>query len=273
MNTDILNELKNAQNDTDREWAIFNFSIQNLDSYVRETAWISAIPNFFDFDLLNAISDHLISKEQFEIITNLSFVEYFPGRGFNIHERTRNLIIFYMWKQHPEKFKAVTAKIIEYYRKFPINNNIIDFEKKYHLAILNPSIFLQELIEKGNYYCDNRLYGELENLILPMMNNIKKGIITGEIAAWVQYFKARIDIDFFQYGRARYNLHIAIFQHYDNLNFTSICLYYIGYIHFELKEYDCAITCYKKSKKFLTFSKKREWLRNATCLSAIFMHA
>ncbi|MBE9472161.1 MAG: hypothetical protein IMY75_08670, partial [Chloroflexi bacterium] len=98
--TQLLTRLQAAQSDEEREWLVMQFSLDNMTPAVREAVWAAAIPHWFDADFLAALLDERgeRAEELYQALQEFSFVEVFPGRGYNLHERSRALLLGRLWQ-------------------------------------------------------------------------------------------------------------------------------------------------------------------------------
>src|SRR5262245_18492844 len=101
MNDDLLSKLVAAQRDEELEWLAMQFSLDSLAPEVHEAVWAAAIPHWFDVHFLVALLDKPETETLsiFKQLLALSFIEPFQDRGYNIHERSRSLLLQRLWQR------------------------------------------------------------------------------------------------------------------------------------------------------------------------------
>ena len=97
----------------------------------------ATILNWFDYEYLKSILPFNLTIEMFNQLINLSHVEKFTGMGFNIHERTRNMLLSKLWETNKLRFKTLSRLALEY----SMTQNQSDIQWKidslYHCLISN----------------------------------------------------------------------------------------------------------------------------------------
>ena len=116
MSGDILARLQAAQSEAEREWVVLEFSLDGLAPALREAVWAAAVPHWFDAAMLAALLDKPLEETEALVaeLARLSFVEPFPGRGYNIHERTRTLLLERLWREAPDRYQELSRNAAEY---------------------------------------------------------------------------------------------------------------------------------------------------------------
>jgi len=116
MSGDLLARLQAARSDEEREWLVLQFNLESLDPALREAAQAAAIPHWFDAEFLAVILDRPADETRplFERLIALSFVEPFPGRGHDVHERTRALLLNRLWQDDRERYREWSRRAAAY---------------------------------------------------------------------------------------------------------------------------------------------------------------
>jgi hypothetical protein len=138
MRNDILSNLRSAKTDNEREWLVMKFAMESLSPVIREAVRASAIPHWFDISFLNALLDQYLNEADFKTLTTLSFIETFPDRGYNVHERTRKLILEKIWHDDPDLYRAYSRKAAAYCKNQNKDDTSWKIETIYHLLIAKP---------------------------------------------------------------------------------------------------------------------------------------
>src|SRR5689334_4106830 len=99
---ELLARLQATQSETEQDWVIMEFSLASLNPTVQEAVWAAAIAHWFDVTFLAALLDQPVVEVQpvFDQSIRLSYVEHFPNRGYNIHERSRALLLDRLWNNN-----------------------------------------------------------------------------------------------------------------------------------------------------------------------------
>ena len=104
MMDDFLRQLQ-AATDEKRRWLVTENLLNSLPPDLTQMAWAAAIPHWFDADILAALRPELKGRAAglYAQLQTLPFVEPFEGRGYNVHELTRKLMLAHLWQEHREK--------------------------------------------------------------------------------------------------------------------------------------------------------------------------
>ena len=110
--TQLLTRLQAARSDEEREWLVMQFSLDNVAPAVREAVWVAAIPHWFDAGFLAALLDERGERAQelYQALQEFSFVEVFPGRGYNLHERSRALLLGRLWQDDQARYRELSQR-------------------------------------------------------------------------------------------------------------------------------------------------------------------
>ena len=117
MNSDLLTLLAQAQTDDERAWLVTESLLHTLSPELQSAVWAVAIPHWFDAEILTALRPDLADQAEdlYGQLQQLSFVEVFPGRGHNIHERTRKGLLNQLWTREQEEFRQLSAHAAQYF--------------------------------------------------------------------------------------------------------------------------------------------------------------
>lgn len=114
---ELLRRVQQAETETDRQWILLEMQMRQIPDALGSMLWASAIPHFFDADVLAALRPKLkeSAAELSADLQALTFVEVFPGRGYNVHELTRELLLSRLWKQDNAEFLALSQRAADYF--------------------------------------------------------------------------------------------------------------------------------------------------------------
>ncbi|MGZ8182833.1 MAG: tetratricopeptide repeat protein [Methylobacter sp.] len=262
---DFLNKLQNAS-ESERDWLVMEFSLQNLSEVLRQAVWAAAIPHWFDHAYLNAVLGFPLKNEDFNALTELSFVEIFPERGFNVHERSRNQLLDYLWKNNKARYKKLSKQAAAYCKKQDQTTIAWRVETLYHGLLANHATAKESFIEQGLNWLNGFQYDNLEHLTQVVLAAVNSGKLSGEVATWAAFLQAQIDILYSRYSSARNFLQLALKQKSNKL-FVSYCIKSLGEIHRLLAEYDPARHCYQQALSIFRQIKSRSG--EAECIRAL----
>jgi len=262
---DFLSELQNA-NESERDWLVMEFSLQNLSEVLRQAVLAAAIPHWFDHAYLNAVLGFPLKDEDFSALTELSFVEVFPERGFNVHERSRNLLLDYLWKNNKARYQKLSKQASAFCKKQDQTIAAWRVESIYHGLLANHTTAKDSFIEQGLNWLNRFQHDSLEHLTQVVLAPVNSGKLSGEVAAWAAFLQAQIDILYSRYSSARDFLQLTLKQK-NNKFLVSSCIKSLGDIHSHLAEYDQARHCYQQAQSIFRQNKSRSG--EAECIRAL----
>jgi len=114
---DFLRKLEKAKTEDEKTWLTTKRLIDSLSEDMRTLVYSAAIPHWFDAKTLRALHPELSRKIRwlYPKLQKLSFVEPFEGRGHNIHELTRRLILDYLWKKQRRSYRSKSQVLANFY--------------------------------------------------------------------------------------------------------------------------------------------------------------
>ena len=257
MTMDILQQIQAAQTQKEREWILMQFSLDGLTPELREAVWAAAIPHWFDKAFLDALLQKSVSNQDFETLKDLSYVEKFERglisegykleNGWNVHERTRNLLLEKLWQNQPERYRELNRRAAEYCAKQDQKNTIWRIEYLYHALLAENDGAADEFSSQGIEWHNSFEYEKIGALVRPVLDEIKAGRLKGTAAAWAYYRQARLDITYNRYFDAKRHLETAITQDTDESDIKANCMKALGDVHRMLAEYDAARVRYEEA--------------------------
>jgi|JFJP01.1.fsa_nt_gi hypothetical protein len=170
--SNLLDKLMTAKSDQERSWIVTANWLESLQEDLVTALWAMAVPHWFDADILVALCPELIdrSEEIYRQLQDLSCVEVFAERGYNVHELTRNQLLDRLWKDNPERFCDLSSRAAVYFAKG--DKPEVQIEWIYHLVVVEPLlgiVELQNLAQRWDNACSK---SELESLLTNLQKQI-----------------------------------------------------------------------------------------------------
>ena len=140
MVDDIFKQLTETRDEEKRELILLDFSLSQLSFDLKKAVLAAAIPHWFDIPFLAAILD--VQEKELNLwnqLIGLSFVEPFPGKGYNIHERTRHLLLKQLWQNNLLLYREYSSRATNYCLKQNLEVTSWHAEWVYHVLLLEPS--------------------------------------------------------------------------------------------------------------------------------------
>ena len=181
MSNDLLQKLRAAQTDEERSWIVTESLLESLPEDVASALWAVAIPHWFDGEILAALCPELADRadEIYRQLQELSCVEVFPERGHNVHELTRNQLLDRLWKDNPERFRALSGKASAYFKTNDESDPQIEWI--YHLLVVDSDTGISEFQSMAQRWDSTFHITELSSLIIQLKQQFDTNRITVEI--------------------------------------------------------------------------------------------
>jgi len=205
MIDDFLSRLQDTGSEEERRWLALEFNLNSLSPGLREAIWAAAIPHWFDGSLLAA----LLGEEGFmrlqaagglDALARLPFIEPFPNRGFNVHERTRVILRAQLWKGERDRFIELSGRAEEYSRGQDPEDTSWTIERIYHLLLTDPDQGADQLQETGWRWQNspNFAYDKVEAMARIARELIDEGMLNGRGKAWAIYWEGHLDVRYYR---------------------------------------------------------------------------
>jgi hypothetical protein len=193
MNSELLARLM-AADPAERQWLLLESVLESLSVEVRQAVWTIAVPHWFDDRILAALCPELAaqSTEIYQELQALSFVEVFEGRGHNIHEATRSVLLDHFWNDRSDEFKLISARATEYFADDA--ENVAEW--LYHKAVgeqIGDALVgvMEPLSNQFRRSASEVILKALEEQIATDRVEVR---VTAEVAYWQKY-ATKIDLD------------------------------------------------------------------------------
>ena len=250
--TQLLTRLQAAQSDEEREWLVMQFSLDNMAPAVREAVWAAAIPHWFDADFLAALLDERGERAQelYQALQEFSFVEVFPGRGYNLHERSRALLLGRLWQDDQARYRELSQRAAAHCAGQDQTDTGWRVEMVYHLLVAEPDRGARQLQNTGWEWHNppNFAYDKVEALARLAREHADAGRLAERGLGWTLFWEAMLDLDYSRYRPARDKfLRIQITSQIDPYLAADRALR-LGDVHRVLAEYEAARGRYEEAR-------------------------
>jgi len=265
--SDFLLQLKAAKTDEEREWLVMRFSLDSLDPAVRAAVWAAAIPRWFDRDFMAGLLERSLDEEFgriFEKLISLSFVEAFQGRGHNIHERSRNLLLKHLWDDDRARYRELNKRAADYCARQDASDAEWRVASLYHLLLADENSGVDEFINQGIDWENQFQYGFLEGLARSVMTEFEAKRMNKRAAAWAYHFQASSDLRYSRNDASMKNLALALSTYAEDVHLKRDSLKSLGSLYFLVDRYDEARE--KLAEAHELYRQSGDQLGEANCL-------
>jgi tetratricopeptide (TPR) repeat protein len=114
---ELLARVNQAETEADRQWILLELQLSQMPEDLVSALWAAAVPHWFDADVLVALRPELAERaeELYRQLQELTFVEEFAGRGHNVHELTRDVLLGKLWAERREEFLELSRRAADYF--------------------------------------------------------------------------------------------------------------------------------------------------------------
>ncbi|MEH2357662.1 MAG: hypothetical protein V7K28_31465, partial [Nostoc sp.] len=203
MNHELLQKLAKAQTDEERSWIVTESLLSTLSPDLATAAYAAAVPHWFNADILAALRPELQtqSSQLYTELQALPFVEEFPGRGHNVHDLTRRLMLKHLRHEHQDEFITLSQRAAEY---FGSTNSEPEsqIEWLYHLIVVDLEWEGSELWDLAQNWNNNFRVAELESLITALLEQIAAEQVATPAKAEVYYWAGKAKFQVYRATKA-----------------------------------------------------------------------
>lgn len=257
MNTELLYRLSQTQSDDERTWLVTESLLQTLSLDIQSLLWAAAIPHWFDIDILSALRPEITDRLEslYEQLQRLSFVELFPGRGYNIHDKTREVMLTRLWQSNQSEYVELSAKAALYF------SAQVDTYKKiesiYHLAISEQDHASDVIWNYTSTLESNFQYVELDALVNLLLEHDVYHRLNIPIKAVIYYWKGKASKRIYENNEAlaNYKQAISLFRETGNVlgeasaqKSLGDALKFLNRMEEALESYERAIVLFRKAR-------------------------
>ena len=242
MTDDFLQKLLSAKTDDERSWLSTQNLLSSLPEKVQRTVFAAAIPHWFNEEILKSLLPDIAAEIDsiYSRIQSLPFTEPYQGRGSNIHESTRKIILNYLWENNLNLYKSLSKNASGYFSANLEKNNDkqIRVEQIYHAVIAESEENSQVIWEQGIEWHGERdyTYASLNSLILAIQEHIKANRVEGIVVGWTWLWAALIASYHYEYDKAKTLFNRVISTDYGNDTLMANCISALGDVHNKLSE-------------------------------------
>jgi TIR domain len=181
---DLIIKIQKANSEGEKIWIITNLRFQGMQSDLKEAFLASAVPHWFNPDILAALLS--IQKSEavnlYEIIKKSISTERFGNLGDALDDRTRSGILWNLINHQLNRLQTYSNCAWKYFKQFEDDQNAV--EATYHLLITNSSIGIDKFKNQLESYRKQYNYSAANNLT----NNGKELIRLGLLPYNLQEF-------------------------------------------------------------------------------------
>ena len=196
MSEELVVRLSGESTESQKTWLVTQLVLSSLPPNAQEAALASAIPHWFNPDILAALlaAGPGEAAELDRSLSDLSFAEPFGGLGHAFHDLTRRAILSHLLEHNVALVRTVARSAYEYFRKYADSQNSV--EADYHLLLIDKSGGLEK------FKRDMRLYRRAANFSAAdnMIRNAKE---LSELGALDEAERPEIELNEYLLGATR----------------------------------------------------------------------
>jgi tetratricopeptide (TPR) repeat protein len=202
---DLLHRLRDAPSDEERDWLILQFGLSALSPGLRDAVRVAAVPHWFDREFLAALLKKPGGGERqlWESLTALSFIESFPDRGYDVHQRTRALLLKRFWRDEPDRFRETSKRAASYCEAQGRDVPAWRIEWIYHLLVALPEEGQRHFEKVGVEWEQIYAYDRVEALVRASEEHAEAGRLSDLGTALTVLWQARVNRSYLRFGSAR----------------------------------------------------------------------
>ncbi|EIJ42426.1 hypothetical protein BegalDRAFT_1545 [Beggiatoa alba B18LD] len=228
-----------AADESERPALLLEFSLAQLSPKIRAAVEAAAIPHFFDKHFLNALLADSLTEAEFQELTQLSFIEAYPKDSFfNVHEKTRLLLLDKLWKENPDNYREISQRAFQYCQQQDQESTTWRIETLYHQVIAEPEIGVDELYETARKWNNppNFAYDKIEVLTRTLHEHIDDNRLNTLGKHTVLYWEGVIDSIYSRPFDAKTKLQQINLTLETRDYLKANCLWRLGNVHLNLSE-------------------------------------
>jgi tetratricopeptide (TPR) repeat protein len=264
---DVLARLQAAQSDDERAWITLQFNLDKQSKDVRDAVQAAAVLHWFDHKVLNYVLETPLTDAAFSTLVSLPYIEAFSERGWNVHEKTRDMLCDKLWQEDASRYRKLSRRAATWRRKYNPADLVWRAEATYHSLLAGERNAEQAFINLSIDWLNHDQYDVLEFLIRPVLKAAQAGRLSGRGAAWALFFGARIDYIFGRKQEAKEALTQALTIKTDDAPLIVNCTETLGDVYRTLEELPLARKYYESAQSKLRALKFH--LGEANCIHSL----
>ncbi len=253
MSDDLLSRLNRATSDEEKEWLVLQFNLEGLEAPLREAVQVAAIPHWFDVEFLAALLNQAVAITQplFEKLTALSFIEPFPGHGYDVHERTRRLLLGRLWRDNPARYRQLSQRASTFCSKRKLDDSAWRIEFIYHLLTADPDAGADQMQATcAEWHGPPAFsYAKVDALASAAREHADAGRLNDRAIGWTLFWEGVLDFDYSRFPSAKNKLTQISIGVTRDAHLATERLFWLGTIHCVLNENEAARGRFKEALK------------------------
>lgn len=181
----------------ERERLVLQVRLESLSPQIRDAFQAVAIPHWFDLSFLAALLNkppeacHAI----FDSLTRLSMVESCPGRGYNVHERSRFLLLEEIGREGHDRLLQLSQRAAIHCGPYASEEEIWQIEMIYHLLIADPALGLEAFRKAAQrWHSGTDSSHELLDILARVVREHREaGRLERQACGWSFYWDGKLD--------------------------------------------------------------------------------
>jgi tetratricopeptide (TPR) repeat protein len=253
MNAEFLVRLAQAQTEEEKDWLLTELSLSVMSPELRAMALAAAVPHWFDANILAALQPDLAQQAEalYLELQDLPFVEVFPDRGHNIHERTRKAMLKHLWETDEQAFKQFSQRLVDYFDAENLNR----IEQIYHAVVADFEAGSSQFEDYITHLDHNFRRGEAEALLAAVQELVEAKRVPESFAADVVSWFGQIHFRFYEVQEAlfRYDTALKLYEQVgaklgkaNTLKAIGDVLQFLKRCDEALERYDTALQLYEQ---------------------------
>ncbi|MYM93062.1 tetratricopeptide repeat protein [Duganella vulcania] len=189
----LLTELLSAKTEEEKAWISTKFNLATQPQKLQNAVWTAAIPTWFDGPMLNSLLDSPLTGEEFEEFLALPYIDIFPGYGWSVHEKTRDLLWNSLSANDPLRFVKINRLSSLWSRKFHSADLAWRTEATIYSLLAKEKNSEKNLQELCSELLDIFQYPTLESTLTKVLSKKNSHHINKSSIAWALYYRAKLD--------------------------------------------------------------------------------
>ena len=252
---ELLARLQAEPSEAGRLWLTLEHGLNAQPEVVQNAVWAAAIPHWFDESFLAALLGdeefaRLAAVDGWATLLKQSYVEPFPGHGYNVHERSRDVLLDRLWRTEPDRFRELSRRAAAYCNAQDQADPAWTIERIYHFLISDPDEGADQLTDMGWEWQNspNFAYDLVEALTRAAREHVDAGRLEGRGRAWTHYWEAHLDVIYNRFRSAEERLALIDLAPETDPHLQATRLAKSGEVHLQLAEYDQARARYEEAR-------------------------